>query len=65
MQLDGMSVSATERITGVYDGTILRLLTFAGDGCEKVCRIYKSLRITPAMAGGISDYAWDIGELLQ
>ncbi len=27
------------------------------------CRIHKSLRITPAMAAGISDHVWDVEEL--
>jgi hypothetical protein len=35
MLLDGMSVSATERVTGVHHGTILKLLTLAGERCEK------------------------------
>jgi len=26
-------------------------------------RIHKSLRITPAMAAGISDHVWDLGEI--
>jgi hypothetical protein len=28
------------------------------------CRVHKSLRVTPAMAAGISDHVWDISELL-
>lgn len=28
------------------------------------CRIHQTLRITPAMASGISDHAWEISELL-
>ncbi len=28
------------------------------------CRVHKSLRVTPAMAAGIADHVWDIGELL-
>lgn len=28
------------------------------------CRIHQTLRITPAMAAGVSDHAWEIGELL-
>jgi hypothetical protein len=28
------------------------------------CRIHGSLRITPAMAAGISDHVWDLSELL-
>lgn len=29
------------------------------------CRIYKSLRVTPAMAAGIADHVWDVRELLE
>jgi IS1 family transposase len=29
------------------------------------CRIHQSLRITPAMAAGISDHVWELSELLQ
>ncbi len=28
------------------------------------CRVHKSLRITPAMAAGITDHVWDVRELL-
>jgi transposase-like protein/IS1 family transposase len=28
------------------------------------CRVHKSLRVTPAMAAGISDHVWDVRELL-
>jgi hypothetical protein len=29
------------------------------------CRIHKTLRITPAMAAGISDHVWSIEELVN
>jgi len=29
------------------------------------CRVHKSLRVTPAMAAGISDHVWTIGEMLS
>jgi transposase-like protein/IS1 family transposase len=29
------------------------------------CRVHKSLRVTPAMAAGISDHVWDVRELLE
>ncbi len=29
------------------------------------CRVHKSLRVTPAMAAGISDHVWGVRELLQ
>jgi len=28
------------------------------------CRIHQTLRVTPAMAAGISDHVWDIDELV-
>lgn len=28
------------------------------------CRIHTTLRVTPAMAAGLSDHAWDLGELV-
>jgi hypothetical protein len=29
------------------------------------CRIHQTLRITPAMAAGITDHVWDLTELLS
>ena len=29
------------------------------------CRVHKSLRVTPAMAAGISNHVWDVRELLE
>jgi IS1 family transposase len=29
------------------------------------CRIHQSLRITPAMAAGVSDHVWEIGEIVD
>jgi hypothetical protein len=31
----------------------------------KFCRIHQSLRITPAMAAGLTDHAWEIDELIK
>jgi hypothetical protein len=28
------------------------------------CRRHRSLRVTPAMAAGLTDHVWEIGELL-
>jgi hypothetical protein len=28
------------------------------------CRVHKSLRVTPAVETGLSDHAWNVGELL-
>jgi transposase InsO family protein len=30
-----------------------------------LCRIHGSLRITPAMAAGMADHVWEIGELVK
>lgn len=32
--------------------------------CYNLCRIHKSLRVTPAMEAGITDHVWEISELL-
>jgi hypothetical protein len=29
-----------------------------------VCRIHKTLRVTPAMAAGVSGHVWDISEIV-
>ena len=29
------------------------------------CRVHKSIRMTPAMAAGITDHIWTIPELLE
>jgi hypothetical protein len=29
------------------------------------CRIRKTLRVTPAMAAGVSDHVWDIAEIAE
>ena len=31
----------------------------------KFCRVHKSLRVTPAMAAGISNHVWSVRELLE
>jgi len=28
-----------------------------------ICRIHKSLRVTPAMAAGVTDHVWDMTEI--
>lgn len=28
------------------------------------CRIHKTLRVTPAMAAGVTDHVWDIAEIV-
>jgi hypothetical protein len=29
------------------------------------CRIHKTLRITPAMAAGVTDHAWDVADIVS
>jgi hypothetical protein len=29
------------------------------------CRIHQTLRITPAMAAGVTDHVWEIGEIVD
>jgi hypothetical protein len=29
------------------------------------CRVHSTLKVTPAMAAGLTDHAWSIGELLM
>ena len=29
------------------------------------CRIHQTLRVTPAMAAGVTDHAWEIGEIVD
>lgn len=33
--------------------------------CCNFCRIYKSLRVTPAMEAGITEHGWELSELLR
>jgi hypothetical protein len=28
------------------------------------CRIHQTLRVTPAMAAGVTDHAWEVGDIL-
>jgi hypothetical protein len=29
------------------------------------CRIHQTLRVTPAMAAGVTDHVWEIGEIVN
>ena len=29
------------------------------------CRIHQTLRVTPAMAAGVTDHVWEIGEIVD
>jgi len=50
--VEGDSIRATARMTGVWKPTIL----FA--------RIHQTLRVTPAMEAGLADHVWTIEEIL-
>ncbi len=68
MLVDGMSVSAIERMTGLTNAfskkwenhwaAMSLWYTF-----YNFCRVQNSLRATPAMAAGITDRVWDLTEL--
>ena len=29
------------------------------------CRIHQTLRVTPAMAAGVTDHVWDVGDVVD
>jgi transposase len=60
---EGNSIRATVRITGVSKKTVARLGVELGEACEKF-RIHSSLRITPAMAAGLTDHVWELSEIV-
>ena len=34
-------------------------------GHYNLCRVHETIRMTPAMALGVTDHIWDIGELVD
>jgi hypothetical protein len=52
--VEGTSINATCRMTGVAKHTDYNF-----------CRVYKTLRVTPAMEAGLTDHVWEIEELLD
>lgn len=70
--VEGASINATCRMTGVAKHTILKLLKDMGCACAvalyfmhyNFCRLHKTLRFTPAMEAGLADHAWNVEELI-
>lgn len=61
---EGMSIRSIERTTGIHRDTIMRLGVRVGAACARLCRVHETHRMTPAMALGIADRPWSIGELV-
>ena len=66
---------ATARLADVSFNTVAKLLTDAGKVYADlhdelvqgvtVSRIHKSLRVTPAVAAGLSETVWDMADLVR
>jgi len=46
--LEGNSVSSVERVTGVHNGTILKLLVLAGEKCERIPHVWSVCELLEA-----------------
>jgi hypothetical protein len=57
-QLDGPKAGQLAKEHGNF--TLL-----AADEGVNFCRTHQTLRVTPAMAAGVTDHVWDIAELLE
>ena len=33
--------------------------------CGNLCRVVRTLRVTPAMQAGLTDHVWELGELMD
>jgi hypothetical protein len=62
--VEGNSINATCRMTGIAKHTVLKLLKDLGCAAAAYCRVHKTLRVTPAMETGLTDHVWDLEELL-
>jgi hypothetical protein len=69
--VEGTSINATCRITGVAKNTVFsKKLENHGHAVAlyfmhyNFCRIHKTLRVTPAMEAGLTDHVWTLEELL-
>jgi hypothetical protein len=70
--LEGTSISAIVRMTGVAKHTILKLLEDLGfvcaayhHCCQSFCRVRKILPMTPTMEGRLANYVWMMGNWLD
>jgi hypothetical protein len=61
--LEGMSIRAISRVTGLHKQTILSLMTTAAATATPVLDM--RVRNVRAMEAGLTDHAWTISELLS
>lgn len=61
-----MSIRRLTRLTNAFSKSLdnLKAATALHFAYYNLCRIHKTLRITPAMAAGVVDTIWDIDALL-
>jgi IS1 family transposase len=61
-----MSVRRFTRLTNAFSKKIENHIAAIGlfHAHYNLCRIHKSLRVTPAMAAGVSDHVWSVEELV-
>ncbi len=62
-----MSMRRLTRLTNAFSKKLDNLKAAAAlhFAHYKFCRIHGSLRVTPAMASGVSDHIWELGDLLS
>ena len=66
---EGLSMRATTRLCDVSINTVTKLLIDVGTACDiyqnDKLRKLSCLRVTPAMAAGISDHVWSLEEIAR
>jgi transposase-like protein len=60
--VEGNSIRATSRMTGVARNTVDKLLIELGAACSE---FHQSLRVTPAMETGVADHVWSTEEVIS
>ena len=69
--VEGVSITATCRLTGVSKHLVLKLLENHGHAValyfmhNNFCRVHKTLRVTPAMEAGLTHHVWTLEELVE
>jgi hypothetical protein len=61
-----MSVRRFTRLTNAFSKKVENHTAAFGlsSAHYNLCRIHKTLRVTPAMAAGVSDHVWSVEELV-
>ena len=63
--VEGNSVRATVRMTGIAKNTIAKLVTELGPACAAYMdQTLRNLPCTPAMEAGVSDHVWSVEKLI-